>query len=183
MRGGDDPDLDLVVRAGQGDQAAVQALVARKLPRVLTLAVRMLGDRSEAEDVSQEAFLRAWRQAPRWKAGGARFDTWLHAVTLNLCRDRLRRRRETPVDVVPDRPDPAAGAEERLEAEARARRVSEALQALPERQREAMVLHTWQELSNAEAAEVMGVGVEAMESLLARARRGLRQALADLKET
>lgn len=170
------------MRAGGGDQAAVQALVARKLSRILTLATRMLGDRTEAEDVAQEVFLRVWRQAPRWRAGGARFDTWLHTVALNLCRDRLRRRRETPVNAVPDRPDPSGNVEQALLAEGRARRVAEALQALPERQREAVVLHTWQELSNAEAAAVMGVGVEAVESLLARARRGLRQALADLKE-
>lgn len=182
MSGGDDPDLDLVVRAGQGDQAAVQALVARKLSRLLTLATRMLGDRSEAEDVAQEVFLRIWRQAPRWKPGGARFDTWMHTVAVNLCRDRLRRRREVLVDVAPERPDPTMNAEAALLVESRARRVAEALQSLPERQREAIVLHTWQELSNAETAAVMDVSVEALESLLSRARRGLRQALADLKE-
>ncbi|MDI9690598.1 sigma factor, partial [Burkholderia cenocepacia] len=66
--------------------------IARKLPRLLALATRMLGDRSEAEDVAQETFLRIWNQAPRWREGEARFDTWLHRVVLNLCYDRLRGR-------------------------------------------------------------------------------------------
>jgi RNA polymerase sigma-70 factor (ECF subfamily) len=100
-----DPDEDLVRRVGHGDPAAIQAMVARKLPRMLALAQRMLGDATEAEDVAQDAMLRAWKQAPRWIPGQARFDTWLHRVTLNLCYDRLRRRREIPTEAPPERPD------------------------------------------------------------------------------
>ena len=70
---------------------AVRALTARKLPRLTALAARILGDAAEAEDIAQESLIRAWRQAPVWRFGEARFDTWLHRVTLNLCRDRLRR--------------------------------------------------------------------------------------------
>lgn len=178
----DDPDLDLVVRAGRGDPAAVQALVARKLPRVLTLATRVLSDPAEAEDVAQETFLRVWRQAPRWKPGGAKFDTWMHTVALNLCRDRLRRRRETPTDEPPDLVDPGSGAEAGLMGQQRAARVEAAVQTLPERQREALVLSTWQEMGNPQIGEIMGLSVEAVESLLARARRSLRHSLSDLKE-
>ena len=73
MAGGDaDPDGELVERVGRGDPAAVRALIARKLPRMVALAVRMLGDGAEAEDVAQEVFLRAWRQAPKWRPGAAR---------------------------------------------------------------------------------------------------------------
>ena len=68
-----DPDEALVIRVGRGDPAAAQSLVARKLPRMLALAGRMLGDAAEAEDVAQEAMLRAWKQAPVWKAGAAKF--------------------------------------------------------------------------------------------------------------
>ena len=93
-----DPDEELLARVAQGDPAAVRALTARKLPRVLALAGRMLGEATEAEDVAQEAMIRAWRQAPIWTPGVARFDTWLHRVTLNLCYDRLRRRREIPTE-------------------------------------------------------------------------------------
>lgn len=167
-------------RAGQGDAAAIQALTARKLPRILALASRMLGDAVEAEDIAQEACLRMWRQAPVWRPGAARFDTWLHRVTLNLCYDRLRRRRETPTDTPPEREDPAPRADALLESKGTADRVNAALLALPVRQREAIVLCHYQELGNIEASRVLGVSVEALESLLSRGRRTLRTALADL---
>lgn len=175
-----DPDEDLVRRVGQGDPAAIQALVARKLPRMLALACRMLGDAVEAEDVAQEAMLRVWKQAPRWRPGQARFDTWLHRVGLNLCYDRLRRRREIPTEVLPDRPDPGPAPDRGLLAAELGARVDRALQALPQRQREAIVLCHYQELTNIEAAGLMEVSIEALESLLSRGRRTLRLSLADL---
>lgn len=170
------------MRVAQGDAAAIRAMIARKLPRLLSLAHRMLGDASEAEDVAQEAFVRIWKQAPVWRSGKARFDTWLHRVALNLCYDRLRRRRETPTAEPPDHADPTAAPDRRLEAAGVAARVASALQGLPDRQREAIVLCHYQELSNIEASAVMGVSVEALESLLARGRRALRAALADLAD-
>jgi RNA polymerase sigma-70 factor (ECF subfamily) len=175
-----DTDDELVRRAGRGDAASMQALVARKLRRVLALAERMLGDPAEAEDVAQETFFKVWRYAARWRPGAAKFDTWLHRVTLNLCYDRLRRRRERPTAEPPDAPDPGPGPDRGLFAADVGRRVSAALQALPPRQREAIVLCHYQELGNIEAAELMSVSVEALESLLSRGRRALRQALADL---
>jgi RNA polymerase sigma factor (sigma-70 family) len=178
--GGADPDDELVRRAGEGDSAAVQALVARKLRRVLALAERMLGDQAEAEDVAQETFFKVWRNAARWRPGGARFDTWLHRVTLNLCYDRLRRRRERPTAEPPETPDPGPAPDRGLLAADTGQRVRQALQALPPRQREAIVLCHYQELGNIEAARVMGVSVEALESLLGRGRRALKLALADL---
>lgn len=177
-----DPDEDLLARVAEGDPAAVRALVARKLPRLISLGQRMLGETAEAEDMAQEAFLRVWKQAPRWKPGVARFDTWLHRVALNLCYDRLRRRREVVTDAPPETVDPAPSAERDLETKDAAARVAEAVKALPDRQREAIVLCHYQELGNIEAAAVMGVSVEALESLLGRGRRTLRSALADMVE-
>jgi RNA polymerase sigma-70 factor (ECF subfamily) len=177
-----DPDEALLARVATGDPAAVRAMVARKLPRLISLGQRMLGDAGEAEDVAQEAFLRIWKQAARWRPGQAKFDTWLHRVALNLCYDRLRRRREIPTDAPPEQVDPGPAPDRGLEAQGVALRVSEALQALPERQREAIVLCHYQELGNIEAAAVMGVSVEALESLLGRGRRALRAALADMVE-
>lgn len=175
-----DPDEALVRRAGDGDASAAEALVRKHLPRMVGLARRMLGDAVEAEDVAQEVFLRVWREAPRWKPGAAKFETWMHRVALNLCYDRLRRRRERPdPDAGLDVPDGAPSAGDAWLARQRAARVHAALAALPERQRAAIALVHFQELSNISAAEMLGVSVEAMESLLARGRRALRVSLAD----
>jgi RNA polymerase sigma-70 factor, ECF subfamily len=176
-----DPDAHLIARVGARDAGAVRSLVLEKLPRLLALATRMLGDRMEAEDVAQEAFMRIWKQAPHWRTGEAKFDTWLHRVALNLCYDRLRGHRETlapNADALNQEPDPAARPDERLESRSRDARVRDALAALPVRQREALVLTYYQELSNAEAAALMDITVDALESLLARARRTLRAQLA-----
>jgi RNA polymerase sigma factor (sigma-70 family) len=177
-----DPDQELLSRVAAGDPAAVRALVARKLPRLLALAGRMLGDGQEAEDVAQDAFIRIWKQAPKWRPGAAKFDTWLHRVALNLCYDRLRRRREIAFAEPPERVDEGPAPDRGLLARDTGDRVAAAMAALPDRQREAIVLCHYQELGNIEAAAVMGVSVEALESLLGRGRRALRAALGDLKE-
>lgn len=173
-----DPDVELLAGVARQDPAAVRSLVARKLPRLLALATRMLGDRMEAEDVAQEVFVRIWKQASHWREGEAKVDTWVHRVALNLCYDRLRGRREDPRDEMPDQIDLAALPDAALEARAQDQRVREALVALPARQREALVLNYYQEMSNIDAAALMGITVDALESLLARARRNLRAQLA-----
>ena len=170
-----DPDTRLIQRVGRGEPAATRLLVAAKLPCILGLATRMLRDASEAEDVAQEAFVRVWRNAGAWQPGRARFDTWLHTVVLNLCRDRLRRRREVASDAVPEAIDPAPDAEARLIETERGDAVMQAIAALPERQREAILLVHYQDLSGAEAAAALDISVEALESLLGRGRRTLRQ--------
>lgn len=177
----DGTDEDLVARIGRGDPAAVRAFVARKGPRMTALARRMLGDPVEAEDVVQEVFMRVWRQAPQWRPGTARFDTWMHRVALNLCYDRLRRRRETVMAEPPEQVDESPAPDAGLEAADLGRRVDAALAALPDRQREALVLCHYQSLSNIDAAALMEVSVDALESLLARGRRALRLSLADMR--
>ncbi|WP_214472991.1 RNA polymerase sigma factor [Mesorhizobium sp. dw_380] len=171
-----DPDEELVRRVGAGDPAAVRTLVARKLPRILSLAVRMLGDAAEAEDVAQETFARIWRHASSWRRGNARFDSWIHRVTLNLCYDRLRRRREWVTDDLPEVADPAPLPDSHPREDAQ--RVEQALQAIAPRQREAIILVYYQEMSNIEAAATLEISIDALESLLSRGRRALQTILA-----
>lgn len=172
-----DPDEQLLERIGRGDTTAVSVLVSRKLPKLLSLGRRLLGDAVEAEDVAQETLLRTWKQAAVWVPGKARIDTWMHRVALNLCYDRLRRRRDTSSTDDVELVDPTQSASAKIEADQTANQVKAAIAALPDRQREAIQLTYYQELSNQDAAAVMNVSVEALESLLARARRGLRSAM------
>jgi RNA polymerase sigma-70 factor, ECF subfamily len=99
-------DEELMLRVGRGDRDACRLLVERHLGRVVAFAARVLGSPSEAEDVAQEAFARVWTSAGSWRPD-ARFTTWLHRVTLNLCLDRLGRRREAPLEDAPEPADPA----------------------------------------------------------------------------
>jgi RNA polymerase sigma-70 factor (ECF subfamily) len=176
-----DPDAALIAGVARGDPAAVRAFVAAKLPRMVRLAGRMLGDAIEAEDVAQEVFLRVWKHAANWRPGKARFDTWMHRVALNLCYDRLRKRRELLMDEPPEQADDGPAPDASLLSADTGAAVATALAALPVRQREAIVLVHYQELGNIEAAAVMEVTVEALESLLGRGRRALRQSLAGVR--
>jgi RNA polymerase sigma factor (sigma-70 family) len=177
-----DPDTELVARVGKGDRAAAQVLMARHLPAMLALARRMLSGQAEAEDCVQEAFLKVWTHAARWQPGKAKFETWLYRVTLNQCYDRLRKRPTEPLDAAADVPDGSDSPDRGLEAAALETEVSAALADLPERQRAAILLCHYQEHGNIEAAEILGISVEALESLLARGRRALRIKLSHLRD-
>lgn len=176
---GDDPDAGLVRRIAAGDQRAAAMLVDRHLPRITALARRMLGDAHAAEDVAQDVFLRVWRAAPDWQPGAAKFSTWMHRVAMNLCYDRLRKKRETLFDEPPEIADDAPSAFDDAHARDVGARVDAALAALPPRQRAAIALCHLNEMTNIEAAQTLEISVEAVESLLSRGRRALRVALAD----
>lgn len=172
-----DPDAALMARIARGESGAVQSLVEIFLSRIFRFANRIVQDTAEAEEISQEVMLRAFRHAERWEPGKTRLNTWLHTVALNLCRDSLRRRarQRTTVTDLRDVADPSLDLESRLLETERAVSVSSAIHALPERQRNAVLIVHYQDLSGAEAALVLGVSVEALESLLSRACRRLRQ--------
>ena len=180
--GGDDQDAALLQRYAQGDPAAARLLATRLTPRIYGHAVRVLSDRTEAEDVTQEALLRLWRIAPEWRIGEAKVTTWLYRVVANLCTDRLRKRVQVPLDDVAEPSDPAASAEDRLQDAARLTALQLALNTLPDRQRQAVVLRHIEGLANPEIAEILDVGIEAVESLTARGKRALTAALAGQKD-
>ncbi|WP_299691121.1 RNA polymerase sigma factor [uncultured Tateyamaria sp.] len=169
----------LLARYARGDAAAARALTTRLTPRAYGHAMRLLGDRAEAEDVAQEAMMRLWKIAPDWRTGEAKVTTWLYRVVANLCTDRLRRRPRGPValDDVAEPLDPAPGAEDRLLAQARRDALARALASLPERQRLAVMLRHFEGATNPEIAERLDVSVEAVESLTARGKRALAAAL------
>lgn len=169
-------EMALMHRVADGDPAAFRVLSEQHVNPLLALATRMLGDRTEAEDAVQECFLRVWKNAGRWKPTAA-IGTWLHRITYNLCIDRIRARRPTvPIEPI-DPPSSAPLADQGIQGRHVARRVQDALAALPERQRDAIILVHFQELPGREAASMMDISVEALESLLARARRALKTAL------
>jgi len=178
-----DPDIDLVKRIAMGDGHAASALVRRHLNAMVGLARGMLGDEMEAEDVAQEVFLKVWVHAKKWKPGKAKFLTWMHRVAINLCYDRLRKKREVYMDVLPEQIDlDAVSADEEIMNRQRASSIELALKSLAPRQRAAIILCHLHEMGNLEAAAVLEVSVEALESLLGRGRRGLRAALMNQRD-
>lgn len=184
----DDPDADILLALGHGGREAHEALgqlMDRHLAGIKSAARHMLGDEMMAEDIAQEVFLRAWKQAPNWQSGQAKFSTWLHTVTKNLCYDRLRKKKEIYSDVVPDmqddRPEAAQTLADRETHSAQKSKIERAMQALPKRQRMAITLCHYQNLPQREAAEIMEVGLRAYESLLARGRKNLRTQLEQYK--
>jgi RNA polymerase sigma-70 factor, ECF subfamily len=171
-------DHDLMARTAQGDARAFRMLARRHAGRALGLARRILGNEAAAEEIVQDAFLRVWTYAPRWRPEAA-FRTWLYRIVVNLCLNAKRRPPDLPLDAARDVADPAAAADTRLEARERDRRLAAAVDALPERQRAAIVLTYQEGLSNAEVAAVLDTSVSGIETLLVRAKRELRAAFED----
>ncbi len=176
----DVPDEVLLALYANGDADAALVLTQRLTPRMFGLAIRMLGDVSEAEDVVQEAMLRLWRIAPDWRRGEAQVSTWLYRVVFNLATDRLRvRKRQGPsLDAIEDPASPEPGAPEQLQDKARNAALQGALDDLPDRQKQAVILRHIEGLANPEIAQIMGITTEAVESLTARGKRALGAALA-----
>ena len=175
-------DDALMILYANGDATAARILTLRLTPRVFSHAFRMLGDRAEAEDVAQDALMRLWKIAPDWRQGEAKITTWLYRVVANLCTDRLRKGRGVALDAIAEPEDKAASAVQKLQDQARADALQEALNALPERQRQAVVLRHIESLANPEIAEIMEIGVEAVESLTARGKRTLAKALSGRRD-
>lgn len=172
----DDSDEALMARVARGDERAFQQLARRHLPVALGLARRMLGSAADAEDVAQEALVRVWTHAPRWRPL-ASFRTWFTRVVINLCLDRKRRAPWVALEAAGEIVDPAPGATQKAESDERERMVAAAIDNLPARQRTAIKLTYGEGMSNAEVAEILDTSVSAVETLLVRGKQNLRHAL------
>ena len=167
-------DEALMERLCRGDQAAYRLLLERHLPAINRFSRRLLAT-ADAEDVTQETFLRLWLHPSRWKPGSGKLTTWLHTIARNLAIDLLRKRapQKDPDQELQDINEPDKS---NTTADI-GQRVQEAMGQLPERQRSALTLCHYQGFSNRETAAILGIQVDALESLLARARRRLRKLL------
>ncbi|MEM7422299.1 MAG: RNA polymerase sigma factor [Pseudomonadota bacterium] len=175
-----DRDAILLARFAAGDQAATRELTDALLPGVLRQAFRILGDHAEAEDIAQDALMRLWKQAENWRAGEARASTWIYRVVHNLCIDRIRKRRpQVPVEDAPEPVDPDPSVLQRMAETETSEAIARAIGTLPERQRQALILRHFEEWSNPDIAAQLECSVEAVESLLSRARRQLAKIMKD----
>jgi len=173
-----DEEAALVRRVAAGDREAFSVLLNLHQRPLSAYARRMLPDASAADDIVQETFLRLWSRAKSYDSSAARLTTWLHNIAHNLCVDSFRRDariRFTGDDSEFDGTGSGPGAEH--DAGERSECVRRALQELPERQRSGLLLCHYQGLSNRDAARILDVSVDALESLLARARRSLKKKL------
>ena len=178
-----DADARDMRAAAAGETAALGRLYDRHGRRVHAIAFHMLRDAQLAEDVTQETFIRIWKHAGRWTPDKAMVSTWVQRIASNLTIDYARKRREITGHLPADKPDTSTftrpGAA--LESKQASQILRTAMAELPERQCLALVLTVDEDLSNAEAGQMMGVSEQAMESLLARARRNLRKMLISQK--
>lgn len=167
----------LVRRVATGDRAAFALLVRQHQKPLSAYAQRMLSDVDSANDIVQETFLRLWTRAGSYNSSTARLTTWLHNIAHNLCVDSFRRQARISYSDNDDLEIPVCGPGDSYQHAQKAAQVRAALQVLPERQRSALLLCHYQGLSNRDAAAVLDVSVDALESLLARARRRLKEEL------
>ncbi|MGD1933967.1 MAG: RNA polymerase sigma factor [Candidatus Phaeomarinobacter sp.] len=178
-------DAAFAARVEAGEPNAMREAVDLFLPQVLATARRMLKNEADAEELAQETFLRVWKNIGTWTPKGARLRTWIVRIAMNLCYDRLRKKgygKSMPIEDAPELIDDQPDAVEGIVRDDRAGQVTRAVDALPDRQRAAIQLVHFDEMTNIEAAKVMDVSIDALESLLARGRRGLKKALIDQKQ-
>lgn len=171
-------DDELMALVGKRDRAAYGRLLSSHLASVHRYLMRLTGSAADADELSQETFLRLWQYADRYHPGKVRFSTWLHRIAHNLAIDELRRRRTDSLDDPDALVDPGADPEDQYRQRQLGAALDRAIGTLPANQRAALLLCHVQGFSNHDAAGIMGIGLRALESLIARARRTLRERLA-----
>jgi RNA polymerase sigma-70 factor (ECF subfamily) len=183
-----DDDRELVAAAARGDRDAYDELVRRHQGAMVNLARAMTAGDADAEDLAQEAFVRAWKSLGRFR-GESSFRTWLHGIAVNVIRthrgrlSRLRRYFHMPAAGTDDDPLERASVGDGIEAAAVMRQaIDRALGALPPELREAVVLRDVQGLEYKEIADALGIPIGTVESRIFRARQRLRPLLRDLRQ-
>ncbi len=183
---GDDVDVALMRRIAEGDERAFRDLVERHQNAVVGTVARMLGDPTEAEDIAQLAFLRIWKHAKRWRPD-AKFTTYLFTITRNLVFNESRRRTRRKEVSSEEREEDSGfqmAAESRHEPQEETmklemhQQIDRAIATLPEAQRTAVILYSYESLPYEEIASVLNTSVSSVKSLLFRARTTLREKLA-----
>ena len=163
------PDEALMLRAATGERAAFDVLCARHLPRLYVVALRMCADPATAEEVAQDAMVRAWRNAARFDPARGRLTAWLNRIALNLAIDRQRAAR--PLERLSgDVPATGPDALQAIESRDRAAALASGLAALPPRQRAALLLTYAEDGASKDVARTLGVSLRALEGLLRRGR-------------
>lgn len=170
-----------MVAVGEGDLDALGEIVLRHQEFVWGIAYRFLGDPAAAEDLVQETFLRVLRAASRYKPS-AGFRTYLYQIVSRLCIDSARKKRPIFTDRPPEVVDDSPGLAASLVSKERETEIRKALDDLPPRQRMAIILRYYEELSYADIARTLGITVKAVERLLGRARATLQSTLSHIKE-
>ena len=170
-------DDELLERMRGDDQDAYRVLVERHIDRAYGAALRILRNASDAEDVTQDALVRAWTNRHRWESGRAKFSTWLYRVVVNRCIDLKRSPRSEDIDDVPEPADDAEDSVTLIHRRQVHDHLEAALDKLPGQQRVALVLSYYEDCSNGQVAEIMGTSIDSVESLLKRGRQRLRQIL------
>lgn len=188
-----DPDVALMLAFQKGDKAAFEKLMGKHYKRVFNIAYRFLSNREAADDLAQEVFLKVYKAASSYKPQ-AKFQTWLYQITKNVCLNELRKHRGQTVSLdetfagdegeltrqIADRH--AVNPLENLEAQDIALIVKEAIETLPDNQRMAVILRRFENLSYEDIAKTMDCSLEAVKSLLSRAKENLKKKLAHLSD-
>ncbi|OQX19316.1 MAG: hypothetical protein BWK76_04805 [Desulfobulbaceae bacterium A2] len=177
---GDLSDTVLMQHVAAGHQGAFRTLVLRHLARAHGIARRVLASSEDSEEVVQDAFCKVWAHAAGFDPERAAFTTWLYRIVTNLCLDRTRRKTPPHAAIEDVRhfvPTGDQGQDTSWSINQENERIRNALHKLPDRQRMAVVLCYFEELTNPEAARAMGIHQKALEGLLVRARKSLRQLL------
>jgi RNA polymerase sigma-70 factor (ECF subfamily) len=172
-------DDDLLHAIAQGDREAFRLLMARHVRQMLAMAARITRSPDDADEIVQDTFLKVWTMARRWQTDrDAKFSTWLYRVVLNASLDRRRRARSAPIEEAGDPPDSTPGGLDQAMMRQREKILGEVMAEMPPRQRTALSLYYYSDLSAPQAAQVLDLSVSALEALLVRGKKGMRAALA-----